>query len=44
METDIIPFCIEKNIGINPYSPLSQGMLTGQLNRDTVLGDDDFIR
>ncbi|GAF97765.1 unnamed protein product, partial [marine sediment metagenome] len=29
-EYEILPFCIQKNIGITCYSPLSQGLLTGK--------------
>ncbi|MBI5723557.1 MAG: aldo/keto reductase [Planctomycetes bacterium] len=30
-EKDIIPFCIEKNIAVLPYSPLQRGLLTGKI-------------
>jgi len=37
IEFDIIPFCIEKGIGIFAYSPLMQGLLTGRYkNADEV--------
>jgi len=41
IDDDIIPYCIENNIGIIPYSSLAQGILTGKFNRDTVFKDDD---
>lgn len=32
IEDEILPFCIQKNIGITCYSPLSQGLLTGKFH------------
>jgi len=29
-EDDIIPLCLNENIALNPYSPLSMGLLTGK--------------
>jgi aryl-alcohol dehydrogenase-like predicted oxidoreductase len=31
IETDIVPYCIEKNIGILAYSPLQRGLLSGKI-------------
>ncbi len=31
IEDDVVPFCIEKNIGILAYSPLQRGLLTGKI-------------
>lgn len=39
IDKDILPFCIENGIGVIPYSPLAQGMLTGRVKRDTVFTD-----
>lgn len=30
IEKDLVPFCIEKDIAILPYSPLASGLLTGK--------------
>lgn len=30
IEREIVPFCVEHQIGIMPYSPLAHGMLTGR--------------
>jgi aryl-alcohol dehydrogenase-like predicted oxidoreductase len=38
----ILGLCDELGIGFVPYSPLGRGFLTGALNADTKLGDDDF--
>ncbi len=39
-----VPFCVENNIGILPYSPLAQGLLTGKFTRDWRPADDDNRR
>ena len=38
------PFCLENNLGILPYSPLAQGLLTGKFARDWRPADDDNRR
>ncbi len=38
----ILATCDELGIGLVPYSPLGKGFLTGAMNKDTRLGDDDF--
>lgn len=35
MEADLIPFCVEKEIGFVTYSPLVQGILSGKYTLDT---------
>ncbi len=35
IEPQVLPFCRENNIGITPYSPLAQGLLTGRFSRST---------
>jgi myo-inositol catabolism protein IolS len=37
IEKDVVPFCIENQIGIMPYSPLVQGILTGKFGRDQAM-------
>lgn len=39
LERDEIPFCIEKNMAILPYSPLASGILTGKYGRDAKFKD-----
>jgi myo-inositol catabolism protein IolS len=41
IDEDIIPFCIENQIGIIPYSPLAQGILTGKFNKDSQFKEGD---
>lgn len=38
----ILDVCEELGIGLVPYSPLGKGFLTGAMNKDTPLGEDDF--
>ena len=38
----ILAACDELGIGLVPYSPLGKGFLTGAMNKDTKLGEDDF--
>jgi len=41
IEEDIIPFCIEHEIGIVIYSPLAQGILTGKFTKDWTFKEGD---
>lgn len=41
IEKDIIPYCIEENVGILAYSPLQRGLLTGKITSDYVFNGDD---
>ena len=41
IENDIVPYCIEKNIGILAYSPLQRGLLTGKIKPDHVFNEGD---
>lgn len=41
IEEEIVPFCIENNIGILAYSPLQRGILTGKISRDHEFRDGD---
>jgi aryl-alcohol dehydrogenase-like predicted oxidoreductase len=38
----ILDACEELGIGFVPYSPLGKGFLTGAMNKDTKIGEDDF--
>ncbi len=35
IEEDVLPFCRQRGIGVTPYSPLGQGLLTGRFSRDS---------
>ncbi|NQZ77344.1 MAG: aldo/keto reductase, partial [Ekhidna sp.] len=41
IEKDIVPFCIEDNVGILAYSPLQRGLLTGKITADHEFKGDD---
>lgn len=46
IETDILPFCLEQNIGVIVYSPMLSGMLSGAMTRERALKlpPDDWRR
>lgn len=41
IETDLIPFTVEENIGIIAYSPMERGLLTGKYFTDSKLKEND---
>lgn len=41
IEKDILPYCIENNIGILAYSPLQRGLLTGKIVANYAFNDGD---
>ncbi len=41
IEKDIIPYCMEENVGILAYSPLQRGLLTGKITSDHEFKGDD---
>jgi aryl-alcohol dehydrogenase-like predicted oxidoreductase len=42
VEAEILPTLRELGIGFVPYAPLGRGFLTGTINKDTKLPDNDF--
>jgi aryl-alcohol dehydrogenase-like predicted oxidoreductase len=38
-ERELMPLCLDKGVGVIPYSPLAAGFLTGKYRRDTPLPD-----
>ncbi|MCF8383675.1 MAG: aldo/keto reductase [Chlorobium sp.] len=46
VETEIFPFCMEREIGVIVYSPMLSGMLTGAMTRERVenFSPDDWRR
>lgn len=42
VEKEILPFCLEKGIGVIAYSPLTSGLLSGNYTYDTKFSDDDW--
>jgi aryl-alcohol dehydrogenase-like predicted oxidoreductase len=41
VENEIVPYCIENNIGIVAYSPLQRGLLTGKFMQGHKFNDGD---
>ena len=44
IESEILPYCKEHNMGVIVYSPLQQGILTGVIKSADQLDDIDFRR
>ena len=44
VENDILPFCLERDIGVIVYSPMMSGLLTGRMSRERIakLPEDDW--
>ena len=41
IESDVLPWCRERQVGVIAYSPIAQGLLTGKVSLDRVFPDDD---
>lgn len=41
IEQDVVPYCIEENIGILAYSPLERGLLTGKIHKGYQFAEGD---
>lgn len=41
IEADVVPYCIENNMGILAYSPLQRGLLTGKIKHDHKFNTGD---
>lgn len=46
IEQEILPFCLQHNIGVIPYSPMQSGLLTGTMTRERIasLPEGDWRR
>lgn len=46
IEQDVLPFCLDNNIGVIPYSPMQSGLLTGTMTRERIasLPEGDWRR
>jgi aryl-alcohol dehydrogenase-like predicted oxidoreductase len=42
IETDVLPYCVENDIGVLVYSPLGSGLLTGRMSSDVTFEDSDW--
>lgn len=43
-EADIFPYCIERGIGVVPFSPVASGLLSGRITVDTEFEKVDDVR
>lgn len=43
-EKEVIPFCLENNIGFVPFSPIASGLLSGKITPDTKFEKNDDVR
>lgn len=43
-EKEIIPYCIEHNIGFVPFSPIASGLLSGRITPHTQFEKNDDVR
>jgi len=44
VETDVLPYALEHEVGVLAYGPLAHGLLTGALDEHTVFEPDDWRR
>lgn len=42
IERDVLPFCIEHNIGVLAYSPIAQGLMSGKVTMDRQFPEGDI--
>ena len=43
-EAEIIPYCMENNIGFVPFSPIASGLLSGKITPETQFERNDDVR
>ncbi len=41
IEKDIVPFCVENNLGLLVYSPMARGLMTGKVTMDREFPEGD---
>lgn len=46
IEADVLPYCLDQDIGVIAYSPMASGLLTGAMTRERVASfpEDDWRR
>jgi aryl-alcohol dehydrogenase-like predicted oxidoreductase len=42
IESDVLPWCAEHNVGVLGYGPMAHGLLSGKFDRSTTLDEDDW--
>ena len=43
-EVGVIPYCLENNIGMVPFSPIASGLLSGKITTETKFERNDDVR
>lgn len=43
-ESRVIPYCLENNIGVVPFSPIASGLLSGKITTETKFERNDDVR
>ena len=43
-ESRVIPYCLENNIGMVPFSPIASGLLSGKITTETKFERNDDVR
>ena len=44
LEAEVIPYCLDQNIGVVPFSPIASGFLSGKVTADTDFSHSDDVR
>ena len=44
VENRVIPYCLENNIGMVPFSPIASGLLSGKITTETKFEKNDDVR
>ena len=44
VEAEVIPYCLENNIGLVPFSPIASGFLSGKVKANTDFSHSDDVR
>jgi aryl-alcohol dehydrogenase-like predicted oxidoreductase len=44
IETEVLPYCAEHDVGVLVYGPLAHGLLTGAMDENTTFAPDDWRR
>ncbi|HEU0019448.1 MAG TPA: aldo/keto reductase [Thermoleophilaceae bacterium] len=42
IEDEVLPWCLDNDVGVLVYGPLAHGLLTGAIDEDTDFADDDW--
>ena len=42
IDDEVLPWCLDNDVGVLVYGPLAHGLLTGAIDEDTEFADDDW--